>query len=139
MAKRYTRKQLGSLDQLDLEQERIRNKSRKIESDFVQVLNPQQLAISFLGNFLSRKIAGKKKDKGYTAKVKSDDKDSVRGKIDNIRKHPLFKTLLKKVGISFLKWQAFNLALFAGKKIYHAVKDKKKQKPVAASSSYKKK
>jgi hypothetical protein len=45
--------------------------------------------------------------------------------------------LLKKVGISFLKWQAFNLALFAGKKIYHAIKDKKKQKPVA-SASYKK-
>ena len=140
MAKRYTRKQLGSLDQLDLEQERIRNKSRKIESDFVQVFNPQQLAITFLGNFLSRKIAGNKKDKSYTAGIKSDSsKNNVRGKINDIRKHPLFKTLLKKVGISFLKWQAFNLALFAGKKIYHAIKNKKRQKPVVASASYKKK
>jgi hypothetical protein len=138
MAKKYTRKQLGSLDQLDLEQERIRNKSRKIEDDFVQVLNPQQLVITFLGNFLSRKIAGNKKDKTYTAGIKSDSKNT-KGKIDSIRKHPLFKPLLKKVGISFLKWQAFNLVLFAGKKIYHAIKDKKKQKPVVTPVSYKKK
>jgi hypothetical protein len=141
MAKRYTRKQLGSLDQLDLEQERIRNKSRKIESDFVQVLNPQQLLISFLGGFLSRKLAGKK-EKTYIANIKPDAKggyiSSSKGKIDHIRKHPLFKPLLKKVGISFLKWQAFNLALFAGEKIYHAIKDKKKQKPVPAAVSYKK-
>jgi hypothetical protein len=141
MAKRYTRKQLGNLDQLDLEQERIRNKSRKIEGDFVQVLNPQQLVISFLGGVLSRKLAGSKKEKTYIANLKPDGKlayvNTTKSKLDQVRKHPLFKTLLKKVGISFLKWQAFNLALFAGKKIYHAIKDKKKQKPVA-SASYKK-
>jgi hypothetical protein len=43
-------------------------------------------------------------------------------------KHPLFRKLLKKVGISFLKWQAFNLALFIGKKIFRAIKEKKQQK-----------
>ena len=140
MAKRYTRKQLGSLDQLDLEQDRIRNKSRKIEDDFVQVLHPQQLVISFLGGLISRKLTGNNKEKTYKANLKSDGKASniSKSKLDEIRKHPLFKTLLKKVGISFLKWQAFNLALFAGKKIYHTIKDKKKQKPVAASASFKK-
>lgn len=139
MAKRYTRKQLGSLDQLDLEQERIRDKSRKIETDFVHALNPQQLLISLAGGFISRKIAGNKKDKNYTARIKSDNKGSIKGRIDEIRKHPLFKSLLKKVGISFLKWQAFNLALFAGKKIYQAIKDKKKPKPLAVPVSNRKK
>lgn len=130
------------MDQLDLEQERIRNKSRKIENDFVEVLHPQQLAITFLGNFLSRKLAGKKKEKNYTT---NDPKGKIalvntpQGKIDRIRKHPLFKSLLKKIGISFLKWQAFNLALFAGKKIYHAIKDKKKPGPDATTVSHKKK
>jgi predicted methyltransferase len=142
MAKKYTRKQLGSLDQLDLEQERIRDKSKKIETDFVQALNPQQLVISFLGGFISRKIAGNKKEKGYAAYSRPKDKtasaNSAKGKMDSIRKHPLFKSLLKKAGISFLKWQAFNLALFAGKKIYQAIKDKKKQKPLATPVSYKK-
>lgn len=140
MAKRYTRKQLGSLDQLDLEQERIRDKSRKIEADFVHVLHPQQLVISFLGGLISRKLAGNKKEKTYQSNLKSNGKvaNTSKSKLDQVRKHPLFKTLLKKVGISFLKWQAFNLALFAGKKIYRAVKNKKKQKPVAASASYKK-
>lgn len=130
------------MDQLDLEQERIRNKSRKIENDFVEVLHPQQLAITFLGNFLSRKLTGNKKEKSYIAGVpkgKVAQTNTPKGKIDSIRKHPLFKSLLKKVGISFLKWQAFNLALFAGKKIYHAIKDKKKPKPVTAPVSYKKK
>lgn len=142
MAKRYTRKQLESMDQLDLEQERIRNKSRKIENDFVEVLHPQQLAITFLGNFLNRKLIGNRKEKGYIADVpkgKVAFANTPKGKIDSIRKHPLFKSLLKKVGISFLKWQAFNLALFAGKKIYHAIKDKKKPYPVTAPVSYKKK
>ncbi|MFA6059813.1 MAG: hypothetical protein WC756_16530 [Taibaiella sp.] len=140
MAKRYTRKQLGSLDQLDLEQERIRSKSRKIEDDFVQVLHPQQLVISFLEGLISRKLAGNKKEKTYKANFKSDGKaaNTSKSKLDEIRKHPLFKTLLKKVGISFLKWQAFNLALFAGKKIYHAIKDKKKQKSVTAPGASKK-
>lgn len=143
MTKRYTRKQLESLDQLDLEQERIRNKGRKMERDFVQVLNPQQLAITFLGNFLSRKLTGNKKEKTYIAGVRPEGKvayaDTPRGKIDSIRKHPLFKTLLKKIGISFLKWQVFNLALFAGGKIYQAIKDKKKPQRVATPVSYKKK
>jgi hypothetical protein len=142
MAKKYTRKQLESMDQLDLEQERIRNKSRKIESGFIEALHPQQLAITFLGNFLSRKLTGNKKEKSYIVgapKGKVAPANTRKGKIDSIRKHPLFKSLLKKVGISFLKWQAFNLALFAGKKIYYAIKDKKKPKPVTTPVSYKKK
>lgn len=129
MAKKYTRKHLGNLDELDKEQERIRNKSKSIEYDFVEMINPQQLAITLVGNFLNKKIKGGKKGKGESATGKGNFAFSGAGlKIKDATAHPLFKTVLKKVGFSFLQWQAFNLALFAGKKIYHTIKEKKRQK-----------
>jgi hypothetical protein len=132
MAKKYTRKQLGSLNALDKEQARIRNKSKEIELDFLSTLNPQQLAMSLLGNVLSRKIkGGGSKEKGSGKKQGSSSGfafDASQANLKGIVKHPLFKKLLKKVGISFLQWQAFNLALFAGKKIVKVIKQKKQEK-----------
>jgi hypothetical protein len=132
MAKKYTRKHLHSMRDLDNEQERIRNKSRSVEHDFVEMINPQQLALTVLGNVIKRKIAGKgkKKDTEVTpGKASASFSHTAKqGKIKGVVKHPLFRKLLKKVGISFLKWQAFNLALFIGKKIFRAIKEKKQQK-----------
>jgi len=130
MAKKYTRKHLGSMKQLDLEQEKLRNKGKSIEYDFVEMLNPQQLAITFLGNFLNRKLrGGKAGKKGRMAPVAQMAASGVmNGGVKGVVKHPLFKTLLKRVGMSFLKWQAFNLALFAGKKIYKTVREQKEKK-----------
>ena len=138
MAKKYTRKQLTSLDQLDQEQERIRHRSKKIEGSFAEVLHPQQLAITFLGSFLSRKILDRKKDKNYITAIRPKGKVALvspsKGQLAQIRKHPLFGRLLKTAGISFLKWQAFNLALFAGKKIYRAIKEKQNRKQLQRPS-----
>lgn len=137
MAKKYTRKQLGSLKALDKEQARIRNKSKEIELDFLSALNPQQLAMSLLGNVLSRKIKGgvsKEKISGKKQTAHSSFAfNASQANMKGVVKHPLFKKLLKKVGISFLQWQAFNLALFAGKKIVQVIREKKQEKKLKHS------
>lgn len=132
MVKKYTRKRIGNLDDLDREQEKIRNRSKAIENDFLDMLKPQQLAINFIGNLIQRKIKGGKKTKGDTGSSiqsfsgsKLSGKSSYKDKLHGVVTHPLFKGLLKKAGVSFLKWQTFNLALFVGSKIYKAIREKK--------------
>lgn len=60
MGNNYKRKRISNLDNLDLEEAKIKKKLKKIEQEWAEILDPQQLAIGFLTNFISKKIAGKK-------------------------------------------------------------------------------
>lgn len=128
MARKYTRKQVNSLKGLDLEQERIKLKMRRLEDDMLSTFNPQQMAISVIGGLLKRRskkaaaepafLAGK--DKGLNRIKTKKAKKDIAGWLSR----PVVKQTAKKVGISFLRWQAFNLAWFLGKKLYKKIKHK---------------
>lgn len=128
MARKYTRKQVNSLKGLDLEQERIKLKMRRLEDDMLSTFNPQQLAISVIGGLLKRR--GKKaatepayltgKDKGPSRSKTRKPKKGIAGWLSR----PVVKQTVKKAGVSFLRWQAFNLAWFLGKKLYKKIKHK---------------
>lgn len=132
MAKKYTRKQVSSLAALNLEQERIKYKTRRIENDMLDLFNPQQLAIALIGKLLSRK-ATPKTPKALQQFTASRDKNApkfrtIKNAVAGFVAQPAVKGTAKKIGISFLKWQAFNLALLAGKKIIQKVKEQRRRK-----------
>ncbi len=132
MAKKYTRKQVSSLAELDLEQERIKYKTRRIENDVLDMFDPQQLAITLIGKLLSRKATSKTRKtlQQFTATrdKKTGNTSTVKNAVAGFAARPAVKSVAKKLGISFLKWQAFNLALFAGKKIIQKVKERRHSK-----------
>ncbi len=140
MAKKYRRKQVGSLQELNREQERVKRLAGKMEVDWLDnILNPQQIALSLVTSLLSRRrnnssnssglnlfSAGKKSKAGN----KNDDKGKLQqaaGSIMHYAKKPAVTGLAKRVGISFLRWQAFNLAWFLGKKAYQTIRQKRKE------------
>ena len=132
MAKKYTRKQVSSLAELDREQLRIRNKVRHLEGDALELFSPQQLVIHFAGKFLSRKISNK-----IAPSILSREKRKKAGKdryyVTNeggtgLVAKTATRSLITRIGISFLKWQAFNLALFAGRKIVQNIKEQQRRK-----------
>ncbi len=128
MPKKYTRRRLRNMDQLDLDQERIRNKVKRIEDNWIQTFfNPQQLAIS-LGSYLLRRKKKSKPSSGQSLYTERKSKNINPAKADHTPfvKRPVVKRVARKIGISFIQWQAFNLALFLGKKIIHNIKNKKK-------------
>ena len=117
MAKKYSRKQLGNLDDLDVEQAKLKVKARQIEGDWISnILNPQQLAIGLVGNIISKKAAKSSKGKNSILKIASDPNAA------NLAVGLLRQPLLKKIGLSFVRWQMFNLAWFLGKRIVKKMK-----------------
>lgn len=131
MAKKYTRKQVHDLDELDKEQARIQLMCHRMEHDFLDnVLNPQQMAASMLGSFLAKK--GKQSGASVIQKLTGVAGGGLNGKtivaiIAGIMKKPAVATFAKGVGRSWLRWQAFNLAYFLGKKAVAALKEKQKR------------
>lgn len=136
MAKKYTRKQVGSLTELDREQDRIRKMTTKMENEWLDsILNPQQLALSVVTGLLSRRrnkqaapglalFSGKRKKKADGTPAKSKV-NHVTGAVAGFVKKPVVARVAKRVGVSFLRWQAFNLAWFLGKKAWKAVKERR--------------
>lgn len=137
MAKKYTRKQVGSLEELNREQERVKRLAGKMEVEWLDnILNPQQMALSLVTNLLSRKINSGGKSSGMNLfsgnKSKSESKNSGKGTMQQIAgsvmhyaKQPAVAGVAKRVGVSFLRWQAFNLAWFLGKKAVKAIQKKR--------------
>jgi len=138
MAKKYTRKQVGSLDALNLEQERIKYKAKRIEDGWLDIFQPQQLAINLITGLISRRKKNKavQPARYVQSPGKKNKKESkmqaVGGSIAQFVKKPAAQRALKKIGISFLRWQAFNLAFFLGRKAVQAIKEKKRTKKVTA-------
>lgn len=133
MAKKYTRKKIHSMDELDLEQERIKYKARRIEDDWLDILNPQQLAIGLLGKILTRKAKAKSSigssilpSKSMSGIIRDTKQKAVA--VTAKTPQPAALKIAKKVGISFVRWQLFNLGFFLAKKAYKTIKEKRKQK-----------
>jgi len=129
MAKRYTRKQVSSLKDLDREQERIRYKVRRIEDDWMDIFQPQQLVLN-----LAMGLLGRRKKKAAAMQA-PPGKGSKKGKRHSglsmlaaglpLQGKQAGKKILKKIGISFLQWQVFNLALYLGRKAWKHYKERK--------------
>lgn len=137
MAERYQRKHLSNLDELDKEQEKIRRSYKRMEHDWLSgILNPQQVALSLAGSLLSRTGKSKKKNtKDRTAETVLDtfldaekSPSSIISAARNIITNPLIKGFLKNTATSWLRWQAFNLAVYLGKKAYKSIKYKRAEK-----------
>jgi len=131
--KKYTRKQVSSLSELDLEQERIKYKAKRIEDDMLDIFSPQQLAITVISNLLRRKK--KNTQPSYAVdrtpsgnKKKKEKSGTVTSTVSGLVQKPIVKKTARAVGISFLRWQAFNLALCVGKKIWKKVQEKRLEK-----------
>lgn len=130
MAKKYTRKKIRSMDELDLEQERIKFKARRIEDDWIDIFNPQQLAIGLLGKVISRKAKAKSTGSGILPYKSAPTIEAGRlnaGVVAADAQKPVVK-MAKKVGISFVRWQLFNLGFFLAKKAFKAIKATRKHK-----------
>lgn len=138
MAKQYRRKQVGSLQELNREQERVKRLAGKMEVEWLDnILNPQQIALSLITSLLSRRKSERGKSSGLHLfsggkKSKSKSKNDTKGKLQQVAgsvrdyaKKPAVTGLAKRIGISFLRWQAFNLAWFLGKKAYKTIRQKK--------------
>lgn len=122
---------------IDLQEDRIRFKIKRLEDEMLDVFAPQQLLLSLAGGLISRKK--KKSDLSAASMIRAAEPGKVRSKkkalqqAEGLAKKPAVKKLARRVGISFLQWQAFNLALFIGKKIYRSVKEKKQVRKVQAA------
>ena len=138
MADIYKRRHIRNLDELDKEQEKIRRTYRRIESDWLSgMLNPQQMVMSVATSLLSNTGKSKKKNKGKENKTEqvlhsfSTEGTSSSPAINiarNIISNPTVKGFLKNTAASWLRWQAFNLAVYLGKKAYKSIKHKKEEK-----------
>lgn len=139
MAKKYTRKQVGSIQELNREQDRVKRITGKMESEWLDnILNPQQMALSLVTSFISRKksstgtgmnlFSGSKSKKITGKNTAKGGLHNIAGSVMNYAKQPVVTGLAKKVGVSFLRWQAFNLAWFLGKKACKAIQKKRAER-----------
>ena len=135
MAEKYKRKHLNNLGELDKEQDKIRRTCRRMEDDWLSgIINPQQIALSIAGGLFSRGKKSQKKNKEkswqqYTLHSSpSESKSPVIDVARNIIGNPSVKGFLKRTATSWLRWQAFNLAVYLGKKAYKSIKHKREKK-----------
>ncbi len=131
MAPRYTRKQLHSLKELDREQARLKRLCRNVEQNWWQeLINPQEIGLSLISIFLATKNRRKNKLLQPAGKAVSEKGGTAPGQtllsmITTGKRAPL---LLKAIGVSLMRWQAFNLAFFIGKKVVNGIKARKMRK-----------
>lgn len=123
MSQLYTRKPIHNLKELNAEQERIRLRARHIEDGFLGFLSPQNLMMQAASLLLGKRKKSKKKTP--TNPVMSSTTSLLRPAPQSKNRLAI---LAKKVGISFLKWQAFNLALYLGGKAMQKIKEKRGQR-----------
>jgi len=120
---KYKRKQLKGIDQLNQEQDRINMACRKMEKDWIQnVLSPQRLAFNAASGLISR-ISGSKK------KGKPEKTNPLMHSVKSVLQNKTLQRLALLSGKSWLRWQAFNLAVFLGKKAYQAIRERNRNKP----------
>lgn len=143
----YTRRRIKSMADIDREQARIKKLSHELEKNWSKGLLDQGLLFSAAMSLLGRKKNANKAGasspgifSSFIGKKKKNKKQSQgRPEISEKRNttpapginiHPKIKKAAGAAGISFLRWQAFNLAWFLGKKAYRAIDkklDEKKQ------------
>jgi hypothetical protein len=122
--KKYYRRSLKNASDLEYEKEWIRLKYKKIEANFLfSVLGPVLPSIA--------SAAFRKKTNPWKSHVAVSGKSSAQNaskstvsRINAVLKIPLVKYLTK----SWLRWQAFNLAFFLGKKLVVALRHSKRSR-----------
>jgi len=130
MAKTYTRKRIKSLDDLDREEKRLRKKAKRIEEDWAEILDPKQLAISFLTQFLGRKLSKRREPKPAEQSGKKFAYGKFREEPAKIlvarvkEKKPFIKKAAKVIGISFA-------TLFILRKVVQMRREHKRRKEAA--------
>jgi len=118
----YKRKRISNLDDLDKEEARLRKKAKKIEKEWVEMLNPQQLAIDFALGFLTNKITGKASPlKFVTSLFSSKSKVEKGGSNSNSeikvkKKKGKAMKIVKGIGIALVAIQAAKLLIGSYKK-----------------------
>lgn len=140
MAEKYKRKHLHNLYQLDREQEKIRRTCRNMENDWLSgIVNPQQIALGIAGSLLSRSKKSKKKnkqgiqpEKGAALSSEGTSSAPAINAMRNIISNPTIKTFLKHTATSWLRWQAFNLAIYLGKKAFKSIRHNREEKKLKA-------
>lgn len=123
MTKYYSRRTLNSLDELDREQAKIRKRYTSMERHFLEsVLQPEKIAYTIGSNLVGKLVSGKKRARQAAgARVKphllSPVSAGCRG-----------RSVLKSMMRSWLRWQAFNIAFFVGKKTVTWIWQRHKEK-----------
>lgn len=121
MAKHYHRKTLSNLDELDLEQTKIRKAYHSMEHHFLESLfQPEKIAFT-LGSRLVKGLVSKKKNttapgsaKGFFA-----------------ARYPAIgpgRNLFQKMVCSLVRLQIFNLGFFLGRSVMKGLRQKRKLK-----------
>jgi hypothetical protein len=112
----YKRKRISSLEDLDKEEARLRKKTKKIEKEWVQLLDPQQLAIDFALGFVTNKVMGKSSPLKFIPslfsskkKINKENKEST-STTGKSKKGKAGK-IIKGVGISFIAIQAVKMLI----------------------------
>ncbi|KAA5536792.1 hypothetical protein F0919_03730 [Taibaiella lutea] len=116
----YKRKRISSLDDLDKEEARLRKKAKKIEKEWVQILDPQQLAIDFALGFFTNKVMGKGSPLKFipslfSSKKKANKEDRESSTKEKNKKSKAGK-IIKGVGIALIAIQAVRMLVSYKKK-----------------------
>ncbi len=126
---RYKRRSLKGIKQLNQEQERISRACRQMEQDWVQtIFNPQALAFNALSGLLKRRAGGQKQNK-------SDSGNPLFNSASKVLQNKTLQRLALLTGKSWLRWQAFNLALFIGTKGYQAIRERMRKQKASREAS----
>lgn len=128
MARKYTRKAIYNLDELDKEQARIRSMYRKMEHHWIDtVFEPEKMLFSVASALLSGRGNRKanRTDPGSRA-----DRAQLSGlsAFTSLWNKPAVQQAVKRIGGSWLRWQAFNLAFLLGKKTMSFFQKRREQR-----------
>ena len=103
---------------LQKRQDAIQDDYKDLEKDILNsILNPISIA-SLAYSFISSKKVKKRESQKIWDAPSSKEMTQKKSKL---------KPILKSIGVSFLRWQAFNLAFFLGKKAIQKLKHLKKE------------
>jgi hypothetical protein len=114
----YKRKKITNLDDLDREEARLRKKTKKIEKEWAELLDPKQLAIDFALSFATGKILGKASPlKSVTSFFSSKKKNTEKNIVGDKKKKNKMGKIIKGIGVGLIAIQAIRLiASFVRKK-----------------------
>ena len=113
MANTYKRKRISSLHDLDREESKLRKKAKAIEEEWAEMLNPQQLAVSFLTDLIGKKIRNK-----VAKTVSSKEETPAATSSKKGKKKSSLKKTVRIIGLSIV-------VSFAVKKILQVLQNRK--------------
>lgn len=119
MANTYKRKRIINLDDLDREQARLRKKTNNIEHEWADMLDPQQLAVTFLSNYFGKKLKNKWSNATTSVKRKKEATTIATDEKKEKKRKSSFKKGIKLIGISIV-------ISFALRKLVQALQNHKK-------------